>query len=381
MRTFASHAPSLSLYANSCKSSEFQPFIRPDEALDVSMQCKPDSINRISCQHPQLVKYINEIGGLDLNTITAQNEIVPEMIPDVLPGINPGFFSVSANQFPASMVGISLQDIFAYIPPKRLGIVKVKELRILQDILKSPLLNGKKVVLLGSSPDTTIEALWTQWDLIDFIPTLAKMGFHMVTGINYSVFWGECPVDHAINMKRSLLTYSQMEQAGITAIPHLYWANEWHLQRWVEWLNLNRKVKVVNINCQMAKKYPDQDFVAYGINYLAQNTNQPIHFLLEGPRPKILEQVRGISNRIHIAAKKPAMNAMMRQKHEIENGKLTRQYSSLPRELLLTWNFDIVEAYYGESFFLTEIKKLGLSPSNARTRNILVPKQVSKLKH
>ena len=329
----------LPLYAPTCLSASgiFMPYIHGNEAKLITMPCTTNSINTVDCRHGGINKFIDDVGGLGFDGIALKNTL-QNPLPPFVPVIPKAFFDISPEIIPYGIIGITLKDVFNNPPQKRAGrLCAPKELTIDENIFSKRLLKEKHVLLFSSGKDSLIELLWPQCDAINFFGKMGSL-INTATGFDFSLFCGECPVGHALNLKKSLVTIADYEQYGIKSIPHIYWANEYHLQRWATFLNNNQDVKTVATNCQCYKTQ-DHDMVCGGIQWLLAHCKR-LHFLLEGPSKKLLRKLESIpetAGHISIAVSYPACLARNHQ-------TLNREKSQLEIHQLLTNNFHAYES-------------------------------------
>jgi hypothetical protein len=268
---------SMAFHHANCKisSGEFLPFIDPGESLAIKYPCKGNGINIIDCKMPQKDIFIEEINGLDFNTVLKMKDDDLDL-PNYIPIISAEFFGIDSQSILQETIGVALKDII------------ISHSKIKPGILELPVFRNKKVILFMSGPDEFIENVWWKSGNSELFEQIGSAGFTAVTAINFSVFFGECPLAHAINLKKSLKILQLIESAGGNIIPHLYWANKNHLRRWVEWLNRNQKVKNIVVNCQSYKK-SDYTLLKYGLEYIKLNVNRSLRFVLEGPKSRHLK--------------------------------------------------------------------------------------------
>lgn len=314
-----------SFYSLTCnvQDGRFLPFIHPDEVNAIRQPCEGIASKVVSCKHPELRSFIDEVDSLDFLNVKNKAPATIQL-PFFIPVVSRDFFSCNATSINSDVIGISLKDIFTSPPKRRLDRLHVSSLKIKKNLLDNPLFQNKKVILFSSGPDALIEKVWNQEEELDLFVELAKMGFELATAMNFSVFFGECPVDHAINLKRGLQYFAFLQNAGIQTIPHLCWANKFHLERWLDWLRENPQTNLVSVNCQMSRKIDDCRIIAEGIEWLLEKTGGTVHFLLEGPRKTLINQLTKYHEYIHIAIKEPAMVSLFHKEYVFTGGNLKR---------------------------------------------------------
>ena len=219
---------------------------------------------------PSFEHWMSEINGVGLQDIIARPIPVPEL-PRYLPTITRGSQTLFTDYRP-EFVGVSLGDVVSteklYTPTslrERFGIPA-----------------GTKVILLAYGRDRLIENLWPERKQV--FARLAQLGFAAATSINYSI-WAEQPhAERLINIKRSSLSYKSLQQAGIPAIPHIYWHGRKDLTTWVKWLEANPAVNTAAINLQTIRHRPTWARAIEDLLFLVDCLPRPIHFMITGPQ-------------------------------------------------------------------------------------------------
>lgn len=340
------------IFSSLCMASrgDFLPLISPLEANAVRWPCDKSGVGIISCKHPDLEFHLRDINGLDFSMITGKAN--PQFhVPRYVPIISRDFFGYDADAVKYDTIAVSLKDIFTSAPKMYAGRLHVNNLKLRENLLTLPIFQNKRVILLSSGQDALIEKVWEERDGIKFFSKIAKMGFSLVTGMNFSIFFGECPVGQAINLKKSLEYFDLLQKVGVPTIPHIYWAHRFHLQRLADWLNENSGITIVTVNCQMSKTSNDCQIISEGIGYLVNNVKHELHFLLEGPKRKLLTKTVEYSPLIHVTVKEPAMISMFHKKYILAQNTLKRVSAmDIPPNLLLRFNTEIYDHYIQNNF-------------------------------
>lgn len=310
------HYSQLSLF-NSCETltGKFSPFITPDEGLFVNISCEnPYGENIITCRHPHIDEFLEEVNGLDLN-LNIKNSYLQE-VPDYIPVIDKNVsygFLLPENM---NLVGISLNDIFTGAIHNKAGSLHAGNRPHLKySILKNPAIAKKGVILFSSGSDTLIESIWHKRDRIKYFEIVSRMGFTVATGFNFSLFNGECPFAHALNMKKSLLSSSLYQQHKVLAIPHIYALTSEQLNRWAEWLAMNPEIQYYTVNCQMQRSDDDINQVIEATRLLLSRFSH-LHVIMQGFRFKYLDELGSDIQRIHFADASSIKKSIGHQKFE-----------------------------------------------------------------
>lgn len=234
----------------------------------------------ISEDHPQFPNWLAEIGGvLFENKIAEPTPLIS--LPPFFPTVNRGGKGlITGSNEP--IVGITLGDV-----------VSLKKLAVATNIRSVLGLSPKtKLVLLSFGKDELIENMWPERHKV--YEQLQRLGFDLVTSINYSVWFCQTHSEHLINVKRNWLTFHEMQKFGLPAIPNIYWYGRKDLARWVEWLNNNPQVKTASINLQTLRTSDSWNTVT-DLEFLAEHLDHKIQFLVDGPTtPERIELIKKI---------------------------------------------------------------------------------------
>lgn len=307
------HNKSPSLFSLTCDSGMFSPHIHPEEAGAVKSECTNNKRrNTIACKDENIEEDISEVDSLDMNTIHLNG--IHLASEEKIPVIPRRFFVLPPEIVKQNVVAITLDDVFITKPLWcRDGRYRInRNLEINKHVLTRPVFYGKRVMLLFSGRDVLLEHLW--WDREDFglFDKLAEIGFYAITTPNFSVFAGECPVGHSLNIKKGLLCATELENRGVPTVPHIYAINEHQLSRWVIWLKNNPGVKTVTMNCQLQRRSNvGRDIVIRALQHLLKNTDTNI--ILHGSDNRILKKLHLYKTRIHTASSGVFKNMEMRK--------------------------------------------------------------------
>jgi hypothetical protein len=311
------------LFSSMCDvvSGIFLPNIDPVEAKDVRVMCPTAPKDIISCKNLDKDIYLKEVDGLGFDTVKIQQPTIP-FFP-VIPIIDRGMFNLPGDQIESKVVGVSLEDIFSSAPTYKDGHQVLSPLVIRHNVLRSPVFKGKTPILFASGRDILIENLWQEFNVLDFAEAIHRMGFLAVTGINFSLFFGECPFSHALNLKKSLKSIQLFHGAGTTVIPHVYFLHELHLKLWLQWLKENPTVGTITINCQFRRK-ENGAFMEEGIIYLLENVGRKLTIILEGSNPRSMPKLfKKYRDSIVVAMKGMSLSASIaHSQYQIVGGKL-----------------------------------------------------------
>lgn len=282
-------------------SGIFMPHIDPAEANQVVVPCyNPEATNFVSCRDSRIKSFLREVDGLSFNVAPSSRVHVHDPYIPIFDyrTIPLAFHSKS------DVVGMTLVDIL--VNPLKLvaGKYTVLKISFREAAVIRRLCESKKVILFLSGLDVLIETVWHQRCVCEFFQQLKLMGFWAVTGFNFSVFGGECPVAQHLNQKKSLMSSMLLEESRLLTIPHIYAVNDFHIKRYQTWLKRNPQIQLVTMNCQMQHKPVDIDQVVRSVQAMLI-MNGKLHIILQGYWFSKLDRFNGFLDRIHIAESKP----------------------------------------------------------------------------
>lgn len=300
------------------RDGKYLPHIDPSEARGVSVPCfNPSGTNIVTCQDKRISSFLREVDGLGFDIAPSSSRRLPAQYIPIF-----DYRTVDlAYRSSCSVVGLTLSDILISPLLCVAGQYVVKTIRFCDAAVIRRLCSQKKVVLFLTGHDTLIETIWHQRDVCGFFYQLNKMGFWAVTGFNFSVFGGECPVAQHLNQKKSLVSSMLAEAAGICSIPHVYAVNDFHIAKYQRWLLKYPRVNLLAMNCQMQRSEPDLAQVVRAVQALLI-VNERLHFILQGFPVSALGRLYDFRERIHLAESKPVKFGQMFQK--VAAGNVTR---------------------------------------------------------
>ncbi|HEY4474012.1 MAG TPA: hypothetical protein VI957_02530 [Candidatus Paceibacterota bacterium] len=269
-------------------------------------------MNVITCKDPEIEIFLDDVGGLSMGDVAFSDKA--GLLAPVIPVIPRGMFSLPSSTVPYEVVGITINDTLTKRVKLKCGYYHVPEGSTVDPtILKAPILEGKRVILFSTGQDVLIETLW--WERHDtyLFDVLAGMGFYAITGMNFSLFEGECPFAHALNIQKCLRYSEEIDRRGIWSIPHVYARNLYQRERWKNLLNENKGVGLVTINSQLQRsRVGDMSVVFDTARFLLEHTRVTIMF--QGSVRGMPQDLRlHIGTRIYAATSAPCKKAVIRK--------------------------------------------------------------------
>jgi len=336
----------LSIYQTKSPSCLFTGYVDGDDNHCKDHGMAPEGYMRIAEDSPEIGRWLAEVRWIDINDVTAKNIAIPKL-PGYIPTIGRGSAKLFEEYHPP-VVAVKLADV---VSPEKLEVIDSLEKRF-------GIPPGTQVVLQSYGKDRLIENLWPQRHAI--FPKLASLGFAAVTAINYSVWFSQPHAERLINIKRSLLTYEELQGLNIPVIPHIYWSGKVNLDAWAVWLNDNSVVDTVAVNMQTMRSEHDWSRALAGFEHLASKLKRPIHFLITGPHTPIrIAQIKRVLPSMTLTNGSPARMAFASHKMHSSGLRIKRDYSPKSKSILFQEN----------SMLYTEIMNTTKKRVSAKTPN------------
>lgn len=321
MRNSHSRHAQMSLFgAHLCDADSFTPLIKPSDKGLVVDRCPGNYINMVDCHCEDIHLFINEVHGLNFENKTIQG--LSPLIDNIGPVIPREWFNRDPSTITHEIVGLRIGDIITPQPRKNsAGILTTSDnIRIDLSALKSPVFQGKKVVLFATGVDVVIEKLWYRRFAINLFEAIASGGFYAVTGMNFSLFLYECPLGHLINLNKSLIFCEELSKLGVPIIPHIYAITDTHREMWVNWLKRHPNIQTVLINTQMQRDRISMYEVELTVKALLKST--AVSIILNGRG--LVNPPHDISHRIIVTNQ-----ADLKKKAIIENSIISKQLKEM----------------------------------------------------
>lgn len=131
--------------------------------------------------------------------------------------------------------------------------------------------------------DNTLEGFWD--NRYDIYSKLKKLNIEAVIAPNFSVYEDAPRLDHLCNIKRSVIVYNELINAGINAVPDVSWFNINDLDRWIKAIN-ESDVKIIAFSFQVVdiKLKASNIWKSYlsGFRYLCKNIKNSVQIIVAG---------------------------------------------------------------------------------------------------
>ncbi|OPY61138.1 MAG: hypothetical protein A4E56_02245 [Pelotomaculum sp. PtaU1.Bin065] len=223
---------------------------------------------------PGAIAFLNSLGGPEFPTLKGQKVKWPGQVPQLLPAVATRFTEMPApGQLPwVAMNAARMVISRAY---EAGGLRRDKgNMRGFARVHKDT-----KIVLHMYIPDPPLEAFWRTRE--KFYPALRE--FDLVIAPNFSVYTDSPMLEHLINMKRSILVYSEMLAAGVKAILDVSWGAYTDLDRWSNFIQENN-IPVVSTSIQTVGQNAGNSWREYlkGVCYLCRQISEKTIIILCG---------------------------------------------------------------------------------------------------
>jgi Domain of unknown function (DUF4417) len=206
--------------------------------------------------------WVRDVEGLGFEDLRWTHRPLPDL-PRFIPQVDGHRLSAfdEGLSWPAYAVG--LRRVFSLSTGK---LRRAWQGRTAREVLRAP--DGTKLVLAGYGTDPLIERFWTNQHREALFDAVASLGFDLVLAPNYSVYGNQPRFEHLLNIKRNALVAARFWQAGVPAVPNIYWYRHIDLERQLEWIR-REQVAAVAVNLQTFRSKADWAMAEEGLRFLA----------------------------------------------------------------------------------------------------------------
>ena len=234
--------------------------------------------------------------------------------------------------------------------------------------------NECRLMAVMNAQDKVLERFWKLSDRIGRFQQLASYGFELSTGATFSVteFTEEntpMPRFHNLVMqRRHNRVLNEIQRAGLTSVPNLYWLDNREERWWVEWLQQNPLVRYVSRDFTRTRhRAAAQERIDALLNLL-NKVSRSFHVFLVGLGPAIaasaLQRLAKDGHTGTVLTSDPIMQGIHGKLYDHElKSKSTK--SKLKHELVLT-NIELFETSLLEAVAST-------TTSWKASRNLILP--------
>ncbi len=144
-------------------------------------------------------------------------------------------------------------------------------------------------VLVGYGQDPLVEAFWTRRRSLGLVERIAEQRWDLVLAPNFSMYGNQPRTEHLLNFRRNLLLAAEMIDAGVPAVPNIYWFRKEDLDRYLAWVE-DVAPPALAVNLQTFRTEDDwADTALPGLTYLSLCLPETTKMVFTGGvRPKRL---------------------------------------------------------------------------------------------
>lgn len=282
----------------------------------------------LSCDNPKTYKFLAHIRNVNFDVVAkpTPNFLLPSFIPII----------------PHGSQKILIGNDLPYVAATLSEIVSPKKLCVAEDIRRRLGINKKsKIIFLSYGHDKLIEKIWP--DRYAILEKIANLDLLLITAINYSVWLKDPHAERLINLKRSLITFEDMQNLEMPAIPHIYWTGKKDLIRWNSWLSKYSTIKIIAINLQ-TERGGTWTQTLKDLSFFISILEHPIHFLITGPSiPSRVRQIKNVLSLFTLSnglcANKASSGYLIKEKYD----KIYYERSELPKNIIFHKNIEFYE--------------------------------------
>lgn len=167
---------------------------------------------------------------------------------------------------------------------------------------------GAVMVAAMVGPDGPIERYWTCHRASE--EDLARAGFDIVIGPNYSVYGDHPRVEHRLNIKRSFLAAAWLRERGVPAVPHVYVWRITDIDAVARFVR-ERGVDVLAVNLQTFRQGGDHDAAIARYVALRDAVPHDLRWMVVGPSsPGRVREALSVFGRCTILTGRPVQLAL-----------------------------------------------------------------------
>jgi hypothetical protein len=310
--------------------------------------CKDKSRCDMVCRfNPGLfVARMREVRGLGFaNAPRAPANGVPT-VPMIVPFVDHRYGRSATLDEPA--VALSLYELVNLAT----GSSHVTSRAELADRFRIP--EGASVIVSGVDKDNPIERWWELKDRPAILKTLKALGVALVTTPNYSVLTDVPRTDNLHAMKRILLAWTEMAQAGLPAALHVNSRTMHDFVRWGDLIAERPEIEILAFEfatgCGRGERI---DWHVAQLCALAARVGRPLALVIRGGGRKLSDLRRHFAHVLLIETEAFSRTIRRRRAHLTESGRLKWAKFPTPKgaplDDLLAHNIALVRASYETS--------------------------------
>jgi hypothetical protein len=230
------------------------------------------------------VARVREIGGFDLTTAPRAPVVSIDPLPSMVPLIEHASTRHGRLNFP--IVAIPL---YALIDLANAALKFTDREALANRFGIEP---QARIVVSGVARDNDIERYWGLANRAELLAQLHSLGIALITPPNFSVLTDVPRTDNLHAMKRIMLAWVEMAEAGLPAALHVNARTERDYQRWAELIAARSEIQFIAVEFATgAGRGSRIDWHVARLCQLASDVNRPLRLIVRGGA-RVLEPLR-----------------------------------------------------------------------------------------
>ena len=230
------------------------------------------------------VQRVREVGGLDLMTAPRASLNTIDLLPGMLPLIEHRSARYEMLNFPIVAV-----PLYALIDLSN-GVLKIRDRETLA--AQFGVCPTARLVVSGVGRDRNIERYWGLSNRAGLLDDLRALDIALITTPNFSVLTDVPRYDNLHAMKRILLTWVEMANAGLPAALHINARAEHDYRRWAALVADRPEIECVAFEFATgAGRGQRIDWHVEQLRHFANHVDRPLRLVVRGG-VRVLEQLR-----------------------------------------------------------------------------------------
>jgi Domain of unknown function (DUF4417) len=223
----------------------------------------------------QFVRRMREIGGSSFDNVPRMHPLAVQNLPLVTSLIDHKIRRSLPLQ--ESTIALSLYDIVNL----RTGKAHAHNREELAErFLISP---HARLIISGVNRDDPIERWWELKNRHEILSALAHLDISLMTSPNYSVLTDVPRTDNLHSMKRILIAWAEMIEAGIAAALHINARTEYDYQRWIDLISERSEIQAIAFEFGTGSGFGDRiDWHVNQLCRLADQIARPLTLVMRG---------------------------------------------------------------------------------------------------
>lgn len=230
------------------------------------------------------VERVREIGGFDLMNMLHVSGAAIDPLPSMIPLVEHNSARQETLNFP--IVALPLYKLIDLTK----GVVRFSDREVLA---KQFGIDARaRVVLSGVGRDLKIERYWAMPNRPEVLAQLKSLDIALITPPNFSVLTDVSRTDNLHAMKRILIAYTEMLQAGLPSALHINARTERDYQRWAEVITAHTEIQCLAI--EFATGAGRGNRIEWHVDHLrklADHVGRPLKLVMRGGN-RVLEKLR-----------------------------------------------------------------------------------------